>query len=208
MMKKVIILCLLISYQIQAQEKSVFIEEEVLPKKINLFAVNQTSESHKVSLEIVAKNVRKSGTLPVSKELQPNSKILMKTLIPIRGKKASYEYTFMVDGEDANEYNNKNAVNSAKNTAPLFTLYLTKNCKSCTNLLDSLSTTPFKHRIVDFTKEENKKARDLIAQVLAAKSISLDTLSSPVINYKGYLHHTITDYAGLKLLLNSTDTED
>ena len=93
----------LIAFAGNAQQKNhedgVKIIEEVGNKKTLIFAKNENNESRSIFFKVNAEGYRRRADRPVIKQLPPNEKIHLITLIPLTDQKSNYTYTFVVNKE-------------------------------------------------------------------------------------------------------------
>lgn len=81
----------------QNQHKHVKLTEEKKGKRITLYANNTDSLSYDIFLKVDTKDFRRSSTRPILRNIAPNSKIKLLTLIQLNGTEGKYNTTFIVN---------------------------------------------------------------------------------------------------------------
>jgi len=110
-------------------------------KRLVLMAENTTKDTLNVFLMVTSEGYRRSASRPVIKNIPPQSKIRMTTMIEITGQQQSYTYDLIVNEEENNlslnfEDQPKDIEQLIKNKLVLFT----KNaCKKCDDLKKALT---------------------------------------------------------------------
>ena len=89
------------------QKNGVTIIEEPTPKRIFLYAKNNSEIPKVVFLKVDAIGFRRRSDRPLIKIIPPKSKELLTTLIPLTNVESKYNYTYIVN----NELENIHAIN-------------------------------------------------------------------------------------------------
>ena len=196
-----LISCVTIS-QTQSLEGEVIIIEKKTGKRVVLFAENKTKDTLNIFLMVNAKGYRKSASKPILKNILPNSKIAMITLIELSGETSSYTYDLIV-----NDKENEISISYDKIPKEIDTIIDGKlilfnglNCEKCTLLLESIKNKSIKYQLIDIN-ENPIFYRQFI--ILIEKELTLDTkLRLPLIWNKNYV---IFGYDDIEIILKELE---
>lgn len=202
--KLALVLCLF-TYVIYGQEKPIKIIEEKIPNRIALYALNETDTDYDVKIDIKGTNIRQSSAKPRFIRVPATSKVHLKTIIPIRGKKHSYTYTLKV-----NDSLSRRALRKPftivkvppKKIRPKkqITLYITENCKDCDSIIAPLTRNNYIFK-AHYLKEKPEIYKQLSRSF---PNTALDSIKKPIVNLGGRLYTWIENY---EQLLKELDKE-
>jgi len=167
-MKKILFLLLLfLGYAFaKAQSKTPDVEliEDKQRKRWLLYAQNNTDEEKEAFLLVQGQGFRRSAGKPVIKIIPANSKVLMQTLIPLKGAEPTYTkiFTFEDKLQTVNrKKNNGINVNDAVQLDPVdpseLTVFIQNDCPKCEQLVTYLNDNHVKYRLLDIDKHQDVK---------------------------------------------------
>lgn len=170
--------------------------EDKQPKRWLLYAQNNTNEEQEAFLLVQGEGFRRSADRPVIKKIPPNSKVLMITLIPLKGIEPTYKtiFTFENDlqqiskkkGKDKEEYVN---IRSLKDDE--LTVFVEGSCEKCDLLLNFLNKNHLKYRKLDVNT--NHKVSEFMFKHLKTADYKGGLIDLPVIMFEGRKHWSIVD---------------
>ncbi|ANH61618.1 hypothetical protein [Dokdonia donghaensis] len=179
--------------------------EEKQPKRWLLYAQNNTDQEQEAFLIVQGEGFRRSADRPVIKKIPPNEKVLMITLIPLRGATPTYTKIFNYNnklqsiskrkGEDDEAY-----VNIRPIIASEFTVFTEDNCDKCEVLINYLNDNHLKYRTLVVSK--HKKVADFMFKHLKSDGHNGGKVGLPVIMHKGKKSYDIED---IDAFINSYD---
>ena len=170
--------------------------EDKQPKRWMLYAQNNTDEEQEAFLLVKGEGFRRSADRPVIKKVPPQSKVLMITLVPLRGAEPSYTKIFTWEttlqtltkrkGEDREEYVNIRPLKKEE-----LTIFIEEDCDKCEVLVDFLNDQHYKYRRMD--TGTNYKVREFMFDHLKQGAYKGGIIDLPVIMYQGRKHWSIND---------------
>mgnify|MGYP003632794832 CR=1 FL=1 len=178
----------------QTEVKAIELIEEKLPKRWNLYAQNNTNVEHEAFLIVQGEGFRRSADRPVIKKVPPNSRVLMITLIPIKGATPSYTKIFTFE-EQLQTITKRKGANRTEyvNIRPLgtneFTVFIASECPKCDILINHLNSNHIKHRVL--TLETHIKVQEFMFEKIQDLTPENTFLALPAILFKGKQYHTI-----------------
>ncbi len=177
-----------------AQLRRIKIVEEAIPNRIQLYALNENEQDLDVMLTVKGTNIRQSRAPSRFTRVPGASKVLLKTLILVRGKEPSYTYKLEVkDSLSTRSLKREYEPIKIRPRKPI-TVYLPENCASCDSLI-----LPMDQGKYLYTSHDLKEKPEIKEQLkrLFRDSTALDTLSTPIINLGGKLLFDVTSYEEL-----------
>lgn len=203
MLTKILLTLLLVSGLCGiAQESRVLISEKKTGKRLVLFAENKTPDTLNTFLMVTSKGYRRSASRPVLKNIPPNQKIPMITLIEITGQEQFYSYDLIVNERDNNlslefEGEAKDIEQVIKDKLVIFTV---ANCDKCRLLSAQLDAKRVSYQ--SFSLDTDALLyRQFIG--LIEKDFTTDTrIRFPVIWNKD---HVIFSYDDLEIILTELE---
>ncbi|WP_010177509.1 glutaredoxin family protein [Aquimarina agarilytica] len=179
-----------------SQKNGVNIIEEVGKKRTLIFAKNTTNKPRSVFFKVHANGYRRSGDRPVIKQLPPNSKTLLITLIPLVDVPSRYTYTFVAN-KTLENIQLKGKEESEADVAELMkqeiVVFTNSSCSKCDNLKKQLNNKHIKYREIDIDLRE--RFYKYTWKLLEKKGYRTDTLKLPLASVKGKIFHPINSIA-------------
>lgn len=179
---------------LMAQEYPVKIETKNLPNRLAFYALNENEVDLDVKLEIKGTNFRQSRAKPRFIRVPAASRVFMKMIILMRGKKPSYTLNLVVrDSLSPRALKKEFESIKIKPKKPIV-IYIPEFCAGCDSLLINLENGKYKYRQYQLADQPDMKAQ---LQKAFGNSIILDSLKTPVVNLGGRLHTRILNYQAL-----------
>ena len=175
---------------------SVELIEDKQPKRWLLYAQNNTDEEQEAFLMVQGTGFRRSADRPVIKRIPPREKILMITLIPLKGVTPTYTkvFTWETDLQTIKKRKGENDEEHV-NIRPLkpeeLTIFLEDDCEKCDILTDFLNTNHYKYRILNVGT--NHKVKEFMFDHLSKAEYQGGIIDLPAIMYQGRKHWSIID---------------
>lgn len=182
----------------KAQSTAPLVElvEDKQTKRWDLYAQNNSDEEQEAFLLVKGEGFRRSADRPVIKKIPPNEKVLMITLIPLKGITPTYETIFTYEtqlqsiakrkGENREVYVNIRPIQKDE-----LTLFIEDDCEKCDILLDYLNKNHIKYRKLDVLK--NGKVFDFMWKQIKGKIPSSDVVHLPVVLDNDAIYHNIAN---------------
>ena len=189
--KTVFLFALGIVINVKAQERPIKIITEEIPKRIQFYAINENEQDFDVMIVISGTNFRQSKARPRFIRVPATSKVHLKTILPLRGKKPTYTYELTVNDSLSNRALKKEFENIKIEPDKRIIVYIPENCATCDSLIRPLSEG--KYLFSSFKLSENPKIKEQLGRSMG-KSIVLDSLETPILNLGGRLHTKIETY--------------
>ena len=201
-MVKLNIFALFLMLQITAQTSPVNVVVEDIPNRLAFFAINESTTDYDVMVTISGTNFRQSKAKPRFIRVPAASKVHIKTIMLIRGKKPSYTYK-IVQNDSLSKRALKKPFEKIKITPKKqITLYIPHNCTSCDSILSPLENGKYKY--TSYLLSENEKMASQLQRSFGSNSTPVDSLKTPIINLGGKLYTNIETY---QKLLDKLDKE-
>ncbi|MEM7087414.1 MAG: glutaredoxin [Bacteroidota bacterium] len=196
--KVIIILLCLFSSQLYAQAEKILITEKKRGKRVVLEAENVTSDTLNVFFMVNSNGYRRSADKPILKDIPPQTKVKMMTLIELTNVESNYTYELILNDKNkpkATDYNNKivDIENVIKGRLVVFT---TRNCEKCKNLLSQLSLKHVPYQSFDIATEPLRYRQFM--KHIEGELTGETRISFPIIWNKD---HTIFGYDVLETIL-------
>ena len=102
MIQKTTVLLMFAFLQVGAQQRPIKIVTEDLPNRLAFYAVNENEKDYDVTLSITGTNFRQSQGRPRLIRVPAASKVQLKTIILMRGKKPTYQHDLVVNDSLSN----------------------------------------------------------------------------------------------------------
>ncbi len=201
-MVKLNIFALFFMLQITAQTSPINVVVEDIPNRLAFFAINESTADYDVMVTISGTNFRQSKAKPRLIRVPAASKVHIKTIMLIRGKKPSYTYS-IVQNDSLSKRAIKKPFEKIKiNPKKQITLYIPHNCTSCDSIILPLENGNYKY--ISFLLSENEELSRQLQRSFGANSTPVDSLKTPIINLGGKLYTNIETY---QKLLDELDKE-
>ena len=185
----------LINAQTETTPKVELIEEKKT-KRWLLYAQNNTDEEQEAFLMVQGEGFRRSADRPVIKKIPPQAKVLMITLIPLKGATPTYTKVFTYEtnlqtiskrkGQNRKEYVN---IRPIKNDE--FTVFIDHECDKCDVLTTFLNNNHYKYRTLNISKHHEVK--EFMFDHLKTAEYKGGIIDVPVIFFKERKHWSIPD---------------
>lgn len=205
MLKKLLFIFFLIIVEANAQKKPIQIIEEKKASKISFYALNETYEDYDVMITIKGTNIKQSASKPRFVRVPATSKVLLKNIFELRGKKAVYNYQLVI-----NDSLSKRAIRRPftlvkvppKKIEPkkAIIIYITEKCINCDSIVNKLTSENYAFR--SYRINENPELRKQLIKILAKPENEIDLMSKPVVNLGGKIYTWIENYEQLMEELN------
>lgn len=194
-MKRIlVVLTLLISANIFAQEPVVKVVVEEIPNRLAFYALNENDQDLDVKITIEGTNFRQSKARPRFIRVPGITKVHLKTIMLNRGKKPQYTYDLVVNDSLSKRAVKKEAKAIKIKPKKNIIVYVPEMCNQCDSLLLSLSESKY---IFNMHKlGENVEMKEQLSRSFA-NSVKLDSLETPIINLGGKLFTQINNYEDL-----------
>ncbi|NHF59905.1 hypothetical protein FK220_011175 [Flavobacteriaceae bacterium TP-CH-4] len=197
MIKRITLFILLATLKISAQQGPIKVETQEISNRLAFYAVNETEKDYDVMLTIKGTNFRQSKARPRYVRVPGASKVRLKTIVLMRGKKPSYTFDLKV-----NDSLSKRALRMEFQRIKIkpkksITLYITERCVGCDSLLQPLEQSNYLFKALKLS--ENPAIKE---QLKRSFSQPLDSIEQPIINLGGRLFTTIGNYDRLLEELN------
>jgi len=178
----------------QTSQPLVELIEDKQEKRWNLYAQNNTDEEQEAFLIVKGEGFRRSADRPVIKKIPPNEKVLMITLIPLKGVTPNYTKIFPYETnlqtiEQRKGENKEEHVNIRPLKSDELTIFLEDDCEKCNLLVSYLNKNHIKYRKLDLGL--NGKVVEFMWDNLRDKTPSSDVVTLPVIMDNNEIYHNI-----------------
>lgn len=182
-----------------AQEKEtpkVELIEDKQPKRWLLYAQNNTDEEQEAFLIVQGEGFRRSADRPVIKKIPPREKVLMITLIPLRGETPTYTRIFTYEN-DLQAINKRKGENDKEyvNIRPLkddeLTIFSENSCEKCAYLIQFLNKNHIKYRLLKVNT--NDQVKKFMFDHLKKANYKSGLIDLPVVMFEGRKHWSIAD---------------
>ena len=202
-MIKLNIFALLFVLQMSAQTSPIKIVVEEIPNRLAFFAINGSATDYDVMVTISGTNFRQSKAKPRLIRVPAASKVHIKTIMLIRGKKPSYTYTIFQNDSLSKRVLKKPFEKIKINPKKQITIYIPHNCTSCDSIIPPLENGKYKY--ISYLLSENENIISQLQRSFGANSTPVDSLNTPIINLGGKLYTKIETY---QELLDELDKEN
>lgn len=196
------ILILLVGANIFAQQGPIKVISEKIPNRLAFYAVNENDQDYDVMITIKGTNFRQSKGRPRFVRVPAISKVHLKTIMLIRGKKPSYTYDLVTNDSLSRRALRKEAIPIKIKPKKSITVYIPEMCEQCDSLLLSLSEGKYKFNMHKL--QENVEMKEQLSRSFA-NTIQLDSLKTPIVNLGGKLFTQINNYDELIAKLELED---
>ncbi|WP_340202415.1 hypothetical protein [Ascidiimonas sp. W6] len=200
MLNKFIIICLLLTTIINAQEGEIQIIENKTERKIAFYALNETDKDFDVLIEVTGSNIKQSLAKPRKIRVPATSKVLLKNIFLIRGKTPNYNYKLIVSDSLSKRALKKpfeKVVVIPKRKIPKkkIIVYLPEACESCENIIKGLEEDFYEYKTYNLEKNTNVAAQ--LAKAFPSSKTPINLRKNPIISIGGKLYPWIKEYSQL-----------
>lgn len=187
----------------KAQENPIKITVKEAPNRLLVYVENHGLKDYDVQLEVIGTNFKQSKARPRYFRVPGATKVHMKTLILMRGKKPSYSFNV-----SANDSLSRRAVKMPFEKIKIkpkksITVYIPANCQQCDSVISPLEKGDYLFK--SFVLKENLEIQSQLQRSFGSKSISVDSMQGPILNLGGKLFTNISSYVGLQFELENDD---
>lgn len=198
---QLLVLLVIVFPKLVAQESPIKVITEETAKRIEFYAVNENEQDFDVMITISGNNFRQSKARPRFVRLPATSKVHLKTILPLREKKASYTYDLVVNDSLSNRALKKEFELIKIKPQKRIVIYIPEKCTVCDSLISPLNDG--KYLFSSYLLSERAEIKKQLTQSLGA-SVVLDSLKTPIVNLGGRLYTKIETY---DQLLEALQTE-
>lgn len=191
-MKKLLFFALLLVFKVGAQEKTAKVVTEEKGNRIAFYAVNEHDNDLDVLIKIKGTNIRQSKAKPRLIRVPAATKVHLKTIMTMRGKKPSYSYDLTVNDSLSNRALKKEFEKIKIKPKKSITVYVTENCSGCDSIVAPLENSKYIFKSVRLSENP-----EITKQLRSSFPTSLDSISTPIINLGGRLYTNIEFYDDL-----------
>jgi hypothetical protein len=178
-----------------SQIRPIEIVEEAKANRLFLYALNKNEQDLDVSITVEGTNFRQSKGVPRAVRVPAASKVMLTNLIVDRGKKANYTYDLKVSDSLSRRALRKEAEPIKIDPKKKIIVYVPENCPTCDSLVSNLENSRYRFTAYRFTEKPELKTQ--LAPAFANATVSLDSISTPIISLGGVLHVTIENFEQL-----------
>lgn len=189
------IFTLFLVLQTSAQLSPIGVVVEEIPNRLSFFAINESTSDYDVIVTISGTNIRQSKAKPRLIRVPAASKVHIKTIMLIRGKKPSYSYNIYQNDSLSKRALKKPFEKIKIKPKKQITLYIPHNCTTCDSINASLTNGDYKY--TSYLLSENANISSQLQRSFGANSTPVDSLKIPIINLGGTLFTKIDTYQKL-----------
>ncbi|MDO5968346.1 hypothetical protein Q4Q35_00865 [Flavivirga aquimarina] len=191
-----LITLLCIAFQINAQETPLRVVTKDIPNRLAFYVINENKQDFDVQITISGTNFRQSQSRPRWVRIPGASKVHLKSIFLIRGKKPNYTYDLKV-----NDSLSKRALKKAFERVKIkpeksITVYITEKCINCDSIIQALEHSNYKY--IAYILSEKSEIKNQLKNYLP----EIDTIKTPIINLGGKLFTNLIAYDKLLEELN------
>lgn len=163
------------------QGLKILITEKKKGKRVVLMAENKTADTLNVFLMVNAEGYRKSASKPIIKNIAPQAKVPMITLIELAGQESVYTYELIINDKplDITISHDNQAKDIERNIKGRLVLFSADNCEKCDVLTAMLVEKRVEHRV--FNINENPVVYRQFMTFIERKLTSETKIRFPVI---------------------------
>ena len=199
MLRKFILIIILIYFSNSySQDGRIIISEKIQGKRISLLAENTTSDTLNIFLMVISEGYRRSADRPVVKNIPPNSKVPMMTMIELANTPSSYSYNLIInDQENDLQFSRvKEEIDIERVIHNKLVIFTKTNCDKCDLLSSTLEAKDFNFR--NFNIDDDRALYNQFLAFIQKKQPEKLVIKFPVIWNKD---HTIFGYDSLEEVL-------
>ena len=189
---KILFLCFLLTMvNGNSQDKKIEIVTEDIPNRIAFYAINTNEQDLDVMFTLTGTNFRQSSARPRFIRVPATSKVHMKTVVLIRGKKPSYTYALKVNDSLSTRALKKESEQIKIEPPKQITVYVPTKCNQCDSLIIPLSGSKYLFNLINL--DEKPQIQEQL-QAAFGKETPIDSLKSPIVNLDGKLYTNLITY--------------
>ncbi|MEP5600389.1 MAG: glutaredoxin domain-containing protein [Algibacter sp.] len=194
MYKLIILFCF--SFQVNAQKTPLRLITKDIPNRLVFYVINENEQDFDVQITISGTNFRQSQARPRWVRVPGGSKVHLKNIFLLRGKKPNYVYDLKVNDSLSNRALKKDFERVKIKPKKSITLYINTICNACDRIKQALEHSNYKFDFIRLTEKPEIKNRlkDYLPEI--------DDIKTPIINIGGRLFTQIITYDELLEELN------
>lgn len=189
MKSKIILVLLFVFAKVSAQNTPLRVETKDIPNRLAFYVVNENEQDFDVQINITGTNFRQRQGRPRWIRVPAATRVHLKTVVLVRGKKPNYTYNLIVNDSLSARALKKEFEAVKIKPIKSVTLYIPDNCTTCDSLLVPLEAGKYKY-IAHILSE----SPEIKTQLKAYYPTSLDTITRPIVNIGGRLFTQIDSY--------------
>lgn len=182
------------------QIKNIEIVTEDIPNRIAFYAINVNEQDLDVMFTLTGTNFRQSSARPRFIRVPATSKVHLKTIVLMRGKKPLYTYKLKVNDSLSTRALKKESEQIKIKPPKQITIYVPNKCDQCDSLVLPLSESKYLFNLI---KLDEKPELQEQLQIIFGKETQIDSLNTPVVNLAGKLYTNLISYDLLMEQLNN-----
>jgi len=190
-----ILLC--IAFQLNAQKTPLRVVTKDIPNRLAFYVINENEQDFDVQFAITGTNFRQSRGRPRWVRVPGASKVHLKTIVLIRGKKPNYTYDLKVNDSLSKRALKKEFDRVKIKPKKSITIYITDGCITCDSIVQPLENSNYKY--IAYMLSEKPEIKEQLKSYLP---VSIDSIKTPIINLGGRLFTQIETYDKLLEELN------
>lgn len=194
MHRTLLLLVLIATASIYCQERPITIVTEEIPNRLALYAVNENEQDFDVMVKVSGKNFRQSKGKPRLIRVPATSKVHLKTLMLMRGKKPSYTFDLTVNDSLSRRALKKEYKKIKIHPKKRIIVYIPELCVSCDSIITPLEQGKYKYLAHELVS--NPEMKDQLQRSFGS-AMPIDSLRSPIFNLGGRLYTKIDNYETL-----------
>ncbi|NNL01517.1 MAG: hypothetical protein HKP39_04520 [Eudoraea sp.] len=173
------------------QIKKIEIVTENIPNRVAFYAINANEQDLDVMFTLTGTNFRQSRAKPRFIRVPAASKVHIKTIVLMRGKKPSYTYKLKVNDSLSTRALKKESEQIKINPPKQIAIYVPNKCDQCDSLVLSLSESKYLFNLI---KLDEKPELQEQLQMIFGKETPIDSLNVPIVNLGGKLYTNLVSY--------------
>lgn len=182
--------------QLSAQKSPISVVTEEIPNRLAFYAINESTKDYDVKVTISGTNIRQSKAIPRLIRVPAASKVHIKNIMLIRGKKPTYSHELYTNDSLSKRAMKKPFKKIKIKPKKQITVYIPNKCTSCDSILTPLKSGLYKFNA--YVLSENEKMKNQLQRSFGSTSTPVDSLKTPIINLGGKLFTKIDTYQKLE----------
>lgn len=182
--------------QLSAQKSPISVITEEIPNRLAFYAINESTTDYDVKVTISGTNIRQSKALPRLIRVPGASKVHIKNIMLIRGKKPAYSHKLYINDSLSKRAMKKPFKKIKIKPKKQITLYIPNNCVSCDSILTPLKNGLYKFNV--YVLSDNEEMKNQLQRSFGSTSTPVDSLKVPIVNLGGKLYKKIDTYKKLE----------
>lgn len=206
MLQKFLVICFMFAGSVKAQQSEIQIVENKTDRKVEFYALNETSKDVDVLIEITGTNIKQSLAKSRKIRVPATSKVLLKNIFLVRGKKPSYTYTIEVSDSLSRRalrrpFEKIVVVPKRKIPRESVTIYIPETCESCDSILSGLEKDFYEYQLYKLI--ENPEIANQLAKAFSSTATPPLKRKNAIISIGGKLYTWINEYDELSEIIKT-----